>query len=109
MELVGHRPEIDEADGFDTTGLHFIKSVNALGLRLAFAMHFAKTCFPVAAVMLLLAAFVLVEVEQQLKALVMSAHGGDQVRLLQIEDLAHSLSLSFGALAESSAGVLFVF
>ena len=75
--LVGHRPEVDEADGFDAAGLHFIKGANSLGLRLAFAMHFAEACLPIAAVMLLLAAFVIVEVEQQLKALVVGAHGGE--------------------------------
>ena len=109
MGLVGHRPEIDEADGFDAAGLHFIKGTNTLGLGLTFAMHFAEACLPVAAVMLFLAAFVFVEVEQQLKALVVGAHGGEEVGLLQIEDLAHGLGLSVRALAESGAGVLFVF
>ena len=45
MVSVGHRPEIDEADGFDAAGLHFIEGTNALGLCLTFVWQFVEACF----------------------------------------------------------------
>jgi hypothetical protein len=81
-------PEINEGDGFDATGLHFVQGTDTLGL--SFILQFIESRAPVALVMLLLPAFVIVELRQY--------HGGEQVGLLQIEDLAHGFGLGAGEL-----------